>query len=250
MTLENKTVVVIGALGLIGKPVVETLLQAGATVVAGDVNEPGLDQLFEQAESDRLKTTAVDILKPASITSLLDASDRVDALVNLAYPKGKNYGAHFLDVKAGDFKDNVGLHLGGYFNVMQQCVRYSLDRELEFSLVQFASIYGFLAPRFDLYEDTGMTTPVEYAAIKAAILQLNRYITTFTKGSEFRSNCISPGGIFDDQDPRFLERYRSYSRTKGMLEPDDLVGAVVFLCSAQSRYICGQNIVVDDGFSS
>ena len=59
---------------------------------------------------------------------------------------------------------------------------------------------------------------------------------------------MSPGGIFAGQDDVFVQRYHGYCRDKGMLDPKDIVGSILFMLSDASEYICGQNLVVDDGF--
>jgi NAD(P)-dependent dehydrogenase (short-subunit alcohol dehydrogenase family) len=112
-----------------------------------------------------------------------------------------------------------------------------------------ASIYGTLPPRFGVYDGTSMTMPVEYAVIKAGIIQLTRYMAQFYKARGIRVNALSPGGIRDAQPEAFLARYGALSGVKGMLAPTDLVGALAFLLSDESRYMTGQNLVVDDGFS-
>ena len=68
---------------------------------------------------------------------------------------------------------------------MQQCAKYSLDNTEKFSLVNFSSIYGVIPPKFDIYEGTSMTLPIEYAAIKSAIQHISRYLAVYTKGSKF-----------------------------------------------------------------
>src|SRR5690606_15537362 len=145
--------------------------------------------------------------------------------------------------------ENLGLHLGGYFLFMQQCAAYAQEKESAFSLVSMSSIYGVMAPRFKVYEGSEMTMPVEYAAIKSGLLHLNKYFAGYMKGSGFRANSVSPGGLLDGQDERFLEKYNSHCMEKGMLDPSDITGAVNFLLSDNSRYIVAQNLVVDDGFS-
>ena len=112
-----------------------------------------------------------------------------------------------------------------------------------------SSIYGVNAPRFEIYENTPMTMPVEYAAIKSAVLQLNRYLASYISDSRFRVNSVSPGGILDQQPGSFLEAYKKQTLGAGMLKPEDITGSIMFLLSDASRYINGQNIVVDDGFS-
>ena len=108
-----------------------------------------------------------------------------------------------------------------------------------------------MAPRFDVYDGTAMTMPVEYAAIKAGLEHMTRYINAYMKGrgGTFRANCVSPGGIKDGQDERFLVSYRGHCVSKGMLDASDVTNSIVFLLSDQSRYVAGQNLIVDDGFS-
>jgi len=69
------------------------------------------------------------------------------------------------------------------------------------------------------------------------------------RGTDFRANCVSPGGILAGQDERFLESYRAHCMSKGMLDATDIIGAILFLLSDQSRFVAGQTIVVDDGYS-
>jgi len=251
--LEGKVFVVAGASGLIGRGIVDALLEYGALVIAGDLKQSDSMGSSEGNELQSLVFTELDISNSVSINSALDLAEerwgRVDGAVNAAYPRGKNYGRHFFDVEYGDFCNNLSLHLGGYFLFMQQCAKYAKDKETAFSLVNFSSIYGAMAPKFSVYDGTEMTMPVEYAAIKSAILHLNKYVTAWMKGSRFRSNSVSPGGIQNAQDEAFLSSYKAECRSKGMLDVEDIVGTVLFLLSDQSQFVCGQNIIVDDGFS-
>lgn len=94
-----------------------------------------------------------------------------------------------------------------------------------------------------------MTMPVEYAAIKAAVVQLTRYFAEYFKAEGIRVNCISPGGIRDKQHEEFVRAYNARSGGKGMLDPQDINGSLVFLLGDASKYMTGQNLIVDDGFS-
>ena len=116
-------------------------------------------------------------------------------------------------------------------------------------MVNMASVYGLIAPRFELYNGTSMTMPVEYAAIKSGVIQLTRYFAQYFKADNIRVNCLSPGGILDKQPQAFLDAYGEFCGAKGMLDPDDLTGALLFLLSDASKHMTGQNLPVDDGFS-
>ncbi len=94
-----------------------------------------------------------------------------------------------------------------------------------------------------------MTTPVEYAVIKSGLIHLTKYLAKYYKGYNIRINCISPGGILDKQPESFLNNYKTYCCNKGMLDKEDIIGTVLFLVSDLSKFINGQNIVIDDGFT-
>jgi len=66
---------------------------------------------------------------------------------------------------------------------------------------------------------------------------------------KIRANCISPGGVFDHQDPKFVLRYEADTPLKRMATPQDIVGAVAFLLSDESSYITGANLIVDGGIT-
>jgi NAD(P)-dependent dehydrogenase (short-subunit alcohol dehydrogenase family) len=252
--LTGKTVIVLGAAGKLGRTITGAVLTAGARVLALDTNADELAQL-QESFGGGFHHAVVDMSDRASIEAVLDAADRnfggVDGAVNSAYPRNPRYGRHFFDVEYEDFCENTSLHLGGYFLFMQSCARYALANSRNFSLVNLSSIYGSMAPRFSVYEGTTMTMPIEYAGIKAGLEHMTRYVNSYMKGraASFRANCVSPGGILSGQDKSFLDSYREHCMGKGMLDGVDVTGTIVFLLSDASRYVVGQNLLVDDGFS-
>ncbi len=251
--LDGKRVLVVGAAGLLGRQVVRSVIQEGGKVVAADVNAAALDSLSLAIGSDAFDKVEIDITNSESILAAFEFCEismgGLDGAVNTAYPRNKNYGRKALEVTYEDFSENISLHLGGYFIFMQQCAAYAQKKGTPLSLVSLSSIYGVLAPRFEVYEGTEMTMAVEYAAIKSGLLHLNKYFTNYMKGTGFRANSVSPGGILDGQDDKFLKKYKSHCMNKGMLDSSDITGAVNFLLSDKSQYMAGQNLVVDDGFS-
>jgi len=94
-----------------------------------------------------------------------------------------------------------------------------------------------------------MTKEVEYITTKAAIIQLTRYLAQYLKPKNIRVNCVSPGGILNDQPQPFIEKYNAHCNLKGMLNGEDVAGTILFLLSDFANHLTGQNIVVDDGFS-
>jgi NAD(P)-dependent dehydrogenase (short-subunit alcohol dehydrogenase family) len=256
--LQDKTILIVGAAGRIGRLTVDAALQAGARVMALDTDADGLSALEGKHGAERLAHAPMDLRQRASIEAALATAEArfgsVDGAVNTAYPRNARYGRPFFDVDYADFCENAGLHMGGYFLFMQCCARYALEQHPSraFSLVNLSSIYGSLPPRFEIYAGTAMTMSVEYAAIKAGLEHMTRFVNAYVKsrGAAFRANCVSPGGILDGQDERFLVRYAEHCMGKGMLDAADVTGTIVFLLSDASRYVVGQNLLVDDGFST
>ena len=117
------------------------------------------------------------------------------------------------------------------------------------NLIHISSIQGIRAPKFDHYIGTEMSSPIEYAAIKAGIIAITKWLAKYYKNNGMRINCISPGGIKDNQDEIFLRNYRKSCNNKGILDSEDISGLALFLISDDSLFINGQNLIIDDGWS-
>jgi len=254
-SLENNLVVVTGGAGLLGRAFVRAIAEGGAKVVVADINIEGAQKIVAEVNvefPEAAHGVCLDITSKISVCNLIEELQqrhgKIDAVVNNAYPKNNNYGRMLEDVNYSDFCENLNLHLGGYFLVAQQfCLAFKASGGG--NLINMSSVYGSMTPRFSVYQGTIMTMPVEYAAIKSAIEHLTRYFAQYFKGYGIRVNSLSPGGIVDAQPSAFLDAYNSHCASKGMLSGDDIIGALLFLLSEESRYITGQNLIVDDGFS-
>ena len=255
--LKNKLVVITGGAGLIGKGFVKAVVENGGTAIIADIDEISgnkvKDEIAKESGSDKIEFIKFDMTSRESIQDLIDVIINkhkvIDALVNNAYPRNRNYGRKFEDVTYEDFCENLNLHLGGYFLMSQEISRVMVNQKRGV-IVNIASIYGFMAPRFELYENAGFTSPVEYSAIKGALLSLTKYLASYLGKHDIRVNAISPGGVYDNQPESFVTQYSKKTVIGNrMADADDLTGALVFLLSDASKYITGQNIVVDGGWS-
>lgn len=251
-SIKDKVVVITGGCGLLGRKFVKTVIQHGGIAVAADINKEQLTKLSSELNSSNLRTELLDITSTKSIqqaiASIKSRCGKIDALVNNAYPRNQAYGTDLEKVTYKDFCENVDLHLGGYFLCMQQFSIFFKEQG-HGNVINMASIYGVAAPRFEVYENSGFTMPVEYAAIKSAVIHLTKYFVTYYAGKNIRFNCISPGGIFNNQNEDFIKKYNEHGLSKGMLAQEDILGTLVFLLSDASSYITGQNIIVDDGWT-
>jgi len=247
--LNEKVVIVIGGAGLLGKEFTKAILKENARVVV--IDNCGQEKWDEvgNLEADFIDASINN--KISIVTAICKISEKygcIDAVVNSAYPRNVNWGRHFFEIDYEDFIENVSLQLGGSFLVAQLFAEYFVKQGYG-NIISIASVQGVIAPRFDTYKDLDMTSPIEYSVIKAGVIHLTRYMAKYLKAKNIRINCISPGGIFDHQPEAFLSAYKGYCTSKGMLDPADINGSLVFLLSDHSKYINGQNIIVDDGFT-
>lgn len=253
--LKNNIVVITGGAGLLGKEFVKAVIEHNGTAIIADINvklgNNAKNTLSLKFNTKNIDFVHLDITSKTSIDNFLslvhEKYGRIDALINNAYPRNKNYGRHFFDVEYSDFCENLNLNLGGYFLASQRFSLY-FKKQGYGNIINISSIYGVIAPKFEVYDNTQMSMPIEYAAIKSALLMLTQYMAKYFKGMNIRVNAISPGGIFDHQPKPFLESYKKQCLSKGMLDKSDLNGTLIYLLSDMSRYINGQNIIVDDGF--
>lgn len=244
--LNGKTVVITGGLGLIGSELASACRDAGAEVVILDIK--GIKNAGNNVTNYPCDITSVASVRKA-LKAVLRDFGKIDVLVNNAYPRNGNYGRLFEKIRLEDWAENVHAHLGGYFNVTQQVARFMMKRKAG-SIINMGSIYGMVGPDFSIYKGTSMTMPAEYAAIKGGILNLTRYLATYLAPHQIRVNAVSPGGILDGQDPRFVKNYCRRVPLGRMGYPDDISGPVLFLASDASRYVTGQNIAVDGGWTA
>lgn len=248
------SIVVTGAAGLLGKAFSRRLAEDGYHVFLVDVDEVSLDLLSTEFALDGLSITTkvTDITSLGSVQSLLaeiqSSQTNLVGVVNNAYPRNAEYGKKFENVTYESFTENVSKHLGGYFLVCQQFAEYFL-RNSGGSIINMTSIYGSIAPRFEIYNGTEMTMPVEYAAIKAGVSQLTKYIAEYYKGQDIRCLGLAPGGIRNGQPESFQVAYDSSGSSKGLLDPIDISGVLSFLFSSDAQYINGSILTVDDGWS-
>ncbi|GAC33436.1 oxidoreductase [Paraglaciecola polaris] len=251
--LVGESILVIGAAGLLGTQITKHALEQGANVIAVDLSSDNLQASLSKKGVDltnlNLSCSSLDITVEEDVINFFESGIEITGAVNCTYPRNKAYGAHFFDVKISDFNENLSLHLGSAFLFTQQCAKYFKLNEKPFSLVNISSIYGVIPPKFEIYDNTAMTMPVEYAAIKSAMLHLSKYAIKYVNNSLFRVNSVSPGGIFDNQPESFLNAYKALTNGEGMLDGNDVIGSIIFLLSTMSKFVTGQNIIVDDGFS-
>lgn len=244
MILKDKIILVTGGSGLIGREIVSDIRRQGGIAINADIN---VDTCLEKG------TYHLDISDDLSIHSLVsmvkETFGRIDGLVNSAYPRTPDWGAFFENIAPASWRKNVDLQMNSCF-VICQSVLSVMSGQGYGSIVNIASIYGVVGNDFTLYEEYGGTSPAAYCAIKGGIINFSRYLASYYGKNNIRINCVSPGGIFDHQPPSFVERYCAKVPMRRLGTPADIAPAVSFMLSDGARYVTGQNLIVDGGWTA
>lgn len=254
--LSGHVIIVTGGAGRLGREFCMAIATQGGTAVVADTAADTAEKLAAELRQAHGPAAALALAFDITRADEIDRAvgelhrrfGRIDAVVNNAYPRNARYGARVEDVTYADFTENLSLHVGGYFLTAQRLAVYFV-RQGHGNIINLGSIYGVIAPRFDIYAGTPMTMPVEYSVIKSGVIHLTRYLAQYFKPHGIRVNALSPGGILAGQPADFVQKYSAHAAGGRMLDAGDLAGSLIYLLSPASAHVTGQNLVVDDGWT-
>ena len=252
MKLDEKVILITGACGLIAGELIQALNRKNANLLLVDSDEEKLVALHDNLNSSRayyFPSNLLDVENHDKIINFAKSTfGKLDCAIHLAYPRSTAWGTPFGKLTQTflneDLKNQLALPI-----LLSQSILNFFEKQKFGNLIHVSSIQGVSSPKFEHYSGTNMVSPIEYTAVKTALISITKYLAKLYKGKNIRINCISPGGVQGGQPNIFLEKYRSSCCNKGILDPEDLVGAFLFLISDESQFINGQNIIVDDGWS-
>ena len=246
-SLRGKAAVVTGGAGLFGRQIAEALAEAGAKTFMASRDVEKLGQQANTFRDRGLDVTALPLDQgdEASINNLLKQVGEVDILVNNAVLRPMKGW----DDPIENFEQSLKVNAMGLL-LMTRTFGNAMTARGKGSIINIGSIQGLVGPDFTLYEGLGWDTPPDYFFHKGGMLQLTRFAAAKLGPRGVRVNCISPGGFFNHQDPRFVERYNARTFVGRMANESDLKGAVVYLASDASAYVTGANLVIDGGYTA
>lgn len=262
--LAGKTAVVTGACGILGRRFAAGLAEFGAGLALVDLDAGAAAALAaDVARRHAVEAIGIacDVADPEAVRRMAETVEErlggAQILMNNAATKSGDLDAFFAPVERFDlatWREVMAVNLDGMFLVAQALGSRMAERGAG-SIIQTASIYGLLAPDQRIYEGSeyngrAINTPAVYTASKAGVIGLTRHLATYWAGRGVRVNTLTPGGVSSGQNSEFSRRYAARIPLGRMAEADDMVGAALFLASDASRYVTGQNIVVDGGLSA
>lgn len=240
--LSGHTAVVIGAGSGIGAAAARGLAEVGAEVVCADLDGSAAESTAAGIRDAGARATgrALDITDPTQLQGMIADLERLDALV---CTPSVNVRKPLLDTTPAEFDKVVGLNLKGNFLAMQAAGR-RMAQQGSGSIVMFSSIRSQVV-------EPGQGV---YAATKAGTLQLARALAAELGPKGVRANCIAPGVVETPltapikSQPDWYDAYANRSALKRWAQPEEMVGAVVYLASPASSFVTGSLLVVDGGW--
>ncbi|MBU1012558.1 MAG: SDR family oxidoreductase [Bacteroidetes bacterium] len=252
----GKKVLLMGACGVLGRAHTQLLVEQGAKLIIAD--RPG-SPVLEDAKGMGIPGFEINAADEKSIVSgianaalpfngldgaIYNAAITGEALAceGSSFPKFEEYP---LDL----WQKAIDINLTGAFLFAREIGKV-LKEGGGGSLINIASIYGVVGPDHRIYEDQPFSSFPAYSATKAGIIGLTRWLATWWAKENIRVNCVSPGGVYNGHNQKFVEAYINRTPMGRMADREDITGILVYLLSDSSRYCTGQNIVVDGGLTT
>ena len=261
----QKYSLITGSAGLLGKYHAEALLQLNLNVVLTDIDRKGLDVTFKYLKNLYPKSSI--------IVSVLDVSSSKSILKTMGSLRKKNIIINNLINNAAidaKIKKKTSKKLDNFENfsleVWDKEIKVGLTgamlcskiiggemvkNKIKGNIVNIASDLSVIAPNQNIYKskNNNFIKPVTYSVIKHGIVGLTRYLSTYWAKKNIKVNSLSPGSVLHQQPKKLQNKLKNLIPMNRLAKKNEYMGAIKFLCSNDSDYMTGQNLVVDGGRS-
>lgn len=234
-----KIAILTGVNGQLGRSYLDTLLKEGYFAYGIDLH---IDELEDKNNLQKVK---LDITNEDEVKLFFKSIKKIDLLINNA---GIGVFTPFEERTAQEFTTVMNVNLLGTFLMSQQAIKL-MKKQKDGKIINIGSIYGEVSSDQRIYGDSGRNNSEVYSATKAGVIHMTKYLAAHFGQYNIQINCISPGGIFNKQSQEFVTNYEYKTPMKRMGKPEDLQSTLKYLISDETKYINGQNITIDGGFT-
>jgi len=264
-SLKDKRVVIVGGAGKMAQSFSKAILSAGCrSLLISDININKLkeikDRLSKEYKETHIYICKCDVTQEKDVNYLGSFSAKnikhIDVLIYTVMAKPEDYYAPFSKYKSSTWDRALKGNLSGAFLVTQGLL--PLIKPLA-SMIFISSVYGIVAPDPRIYKKVKsnlyggrypLSLPAVYSASKSGIVGLSKYLATYLAEHDIRVNVLVPGGVYDNQGKNFYKEYIKRVPLNRMATWTDFNGAVIFLASDASRYMTGQLLIIDGGWTA
>lgn len=245
-TPQSRTVLITGAAGGLGRAFAEGFAAKGDRIAVADINLEGAQETVDKLKADaavEAQAFAVDVTSPESTTQLAkDVAEfgggKIDVLINNAAIYATVTRSPFEDIDPAEWDLVMGVNLKGPWMVTRAISPYLSDNA---RVVNLSSATVF----------SGSAQWAHYVASKGGVIALTRVLAKELGSRGITVNAVAPGFTLTEASLGLMDNAESYGVDRGSIkrasQPEDIVGATLFLASPDAEYITGQTLIVDGG---
>ncbi|HIX63462.1 MAG TPA: SDR family oxidoreductase [Candidatus Mediterraneibacter colneyensis] len=247
-SLEGKTALVTGAGRGIGQVICRELARAGADIAI--FSRSGASETVKLIESEGGKALDIiaDVTKEdqvaAGIRKIMDTWHHLDIVVNNA---GVCYHKDAFEASVEEWRECLDINLTGEYIVCREAARVMIENGIHGSMVNIASVSGHIVniPQCQ----------AAYNASKAGVIHMSKSLAIEWIDKGIRVNSLSPGYVAtpmsvdpDFVEPELMAAWQPLFPMHRMAKPEELCGAIIWLCSESAGYTTGADIIIDGAY--
>ena len=266
---NRKFALITGAGGLLGEEHAISLLEINKNIILTDINLKKIQilkkKLKKKFKFNQIYSIKMDVTNESSIASVWKFFNKkkiiIDILINNAAidPKfknktinGKNTRLEFFSVK--NWQKELAVGLTGAILCSKIFGIELIKKKAKGTILNIASDLSVISPNQNIYKISKIkkslqpVKPVSYSIIKHGIVGLTKYISTYWSSENIRCNALSPGPVLSLQSKSLVKNLKKLIPMGRLANKDEYKSAIKFLCTDDSSYMTGQNLVIDGGF--
>lgn len=257
-SMQNKTVVIFGGSGKLGQEFAKTLNYNGGKIYILDIKKKlNTNKNFTFLKCDVEKNNQIE----KAFKKIIEKEKKIDTVIYNVYSKPQNYYKNFQNYELKTWKKVINSNLTGAFLVAKAAIKIFIKKKIDGNIIFLSSTYGMVGPDPSIYQGLNskkniyggkfaLNTPASYSASKTSLIGLAKYLATNFGKYNIRANVLSPGGVYDNQEKKFVKNYKKKVPLNRMANWSDYNGAILFLASDASKYMTGSNLIVDGGWTA
>ncbi len=254
-----------GSAGLLGKYHAEALLQLNLNIILTDIDRKGLDVTFKHLKNLYPKKKIITFLLDVSSTKSIEKTVNklkmkniiINNLINNAAidakikKKSTNKNNNFENFSLEVWNKEIKVGLTGAMLCSKIIGSEMVKNKIKGNIVNIASDLSVIAPNQNIYKSKNgnFVKPVTYSVIKHGIVGLTKYLSTYWAEKNIKVNSLSPGSVLHEQPKELQNKLKRLIPMNRLAKKNEYMGAIKFLCSSDSNYMTGQNLVIDGGRS-